>query len=64
MENKKIDSIIHDLVKHGQSFNSYHQLLLNPQINLNRKKVCEIMGKCSKHCLEIRNLLLQEEVQQ
>ena len=58
-DNNKINEIIHEFSNIGQVFHSYEQLLLNPIININRKKFIEICGKCAKCCIEARNLLLE-----
>lgn len=55
----KISDQIHTLTKIGQSFQSYAQLLENPNIGIDRHKLKEVLEKCAKRCLEIRNLLLE-----
>jgi hypothetical protein len=59
MDNNQTKDIIHSFSNMGQMFHSYEQLLLNPNININPKKLAEICGKCAKNCMEARNLLLE-----
>jgi len=56
-----VDVLIHDLIKFGQSFHSYAQLLLNPSMSINKKKLSDICGKCAGHCLKIRNLIIENQ---
>lgn len=58
MEDKKINDIIHELTKCGQSFHSYEQLLDNPNFSIDNKKLREVLKKCAKNCLNLRNLML------
>lgn len=63
MNEKEIDRIIHEIASIGQSFHSYHKLLDNPSINISHRKLSEICGKCAKKCLEIRQIVITEEVE-
>lgn len=60
MDELRISALAHEMTKHGQMFHSYAQLVVNPSLKISPKKMQEILLKCSKHCLEIRNLLLEE----
>jgi hypothetical protein len=60
MDEERISALIHDFTGHGQMFHSYAQLVSNPSLRVSPKKMQEILIKCSKHCLEIRNILLEE----
>lgn len=54
-------TVIHEITKCGQMFKSYSQLLQNQSFNIDRKKLSEILQKCAKHCLELRNMNIEEE---
>ena len=60
IDTEKLGEIRHEFLSHGQMFHSYHELLLNPQLNINHKKLAEICGKCAKACLEVSNIILRE----
>lgn len=60
MDETKVADLAHSMTGHGQMFHSYAQLVVNPSLKISPKKLQEVLLKCSKHCLEIRNLLLEE----
>lgn len=60
MNEEKINTQIHELTKAGQSFHSYEQLLGNANFSIDTKKLQEILKKCAKNCLNLRNLILGE----
>ena len=62
MENKKIDELIHEISRLGQSFQSYQHLLDNPLFRTDAKQVQNICKKCAKNCLELRQALLIDGV--
>lgn len=59
--NEQLNKVVHELSAFQQSFHSYNQLLQNPSITINHKKLAEVCGKCAKNCLEARNLLIGEK---
>jgi hypothetical protein len=60
MDESTLNRIIHDMTSYGQMFHSYAQLVSNPSLRISPKKIQEIFIKCSKGCLEIRNMLIEE----
>jgi F0F1-type ATP synthase delta subunit len=60
MNNTKIAEIIHEITSIGQVFKSYANLLSNPSVSISRKKEIEILDRCGKRCLELRNLWVEQ----
>jgi len=58
-EPEKISTLIHEFSSYGQTFHSYFLLIQNPSFSLSHKKLCEILDRCSKRCLEARQTLLE-----
>lgn len=50
--------LLDTLTSIGQSFRSYHELLENPNYNIPRRKLAEILSKCAKNCAELKKLEL------
>jgi hypothetical protein len=59
-----IDEKIHELTGFGQMFKSYADLLTNDGLHIQRKKEIEIMRKCGKVCMEVRQLVIETTIKE
>jgi len=64
MNDEKIHHIIHEITKSSKLFNDYAQLLLNPQMRIDNKKLSRLCVDCAKACIELRNQVLEKHDEQ